>query len=408
MLELHDPVLGEWVSQLLRWVHAITAIAWIGSSFYFIHLDLSLRKRTGMPDGVSGEAWQVHGGGFYHLQKYMAAPPALPEHLTWFKWEAYATWISGFFLLVWVYYLSADLYLIDPAVMRLNAWQAAGIGIGAIALSWVVYDQLCKSPLGKHDAALWVVGLLYIMAAAWGFQQVFGGRGAFIHTGAMIATWMAFSVFMLIIPNQKKAVAEMMAGRVPPAHLGLQAKQRSLHNNYLTLPVLFLMLANHYPLAYQSRYAWAIVGLVVVAGAVVRHFYNSRHAGQASPWWTWGVAAAAMALAIWLSAIGAPGRTLAQAAPAPGQDMNVLAARAHEAIQTRCSMCHAAQPVWTGIGVAPKGIRLETPVEIATHAHAIRVHAVLTHAMPPNNITDMTLAERADIAAWLEARARTR
>ncbi|HVL71773.1 MAG TPA: urate hydroxylase PuuD, partial [Beijerinckiaceae bacterium] len=248
-----EPHLYEWVSHLLRWVHVITAIAWIGSSFYFIHLDLSLRRREGLPAGVGGEAWQVHGGGFYRMQKYLVAPPELPKELTWFKWESYSTWLTGFFLLVWIYYLQADLFMVDPAVMALAPWQAAALGLAGLLVGWLVYEGLCRSPLGQHDLVLSVVLFGFIMAAAWGFGLFLHPRAAFLHTGAMIATWMSASVFFVIIPNQKKVVADLLAGRSPDPRLGKEAKLRSTHNNYLTLPVVFLMLANHYPLAWGSR-----------------------------------------------------------------------------------------------------------------------------------------------------------
>lgn len=398
-----DPQLSEWISQILRWIHVITAIAWIGSSFYFIHLDLSLKKREGLPEGVGGEAWQVHGGGFYNMRKYLVAPPELPKELTWFKWESYSTWISGFFLIVWVYYLHADLYTIDPAVRALASWQAPAIGLGGIALSWLVYEGLCRSLLGKNGLVLGIVLLIYILLAAFAFTQVFNGRAAFLHTGAMIATWMSASVFFVIIPNQKKVVATLLAGGLSDPKLGKEAKLRSTHNNYLTLPVIFLMLSNHYPLAWSSRYAVAIIGLILIAGAVIRHFFNSQHAGKGSPWWTWGVAAASVALAVWLSIIGKPGNANMADTVAPGE----LAASFDEAvvaIQSRCSMCHAAEPVWEGISVAPKGVRLDTPEEIARHADIVRIQSVLTHAMPPNNITEMTLDERKAVAAWLAAK----
>jgi len=400
-----DPQISEWISQVLRWVHVITAVAWIGSSFYFIHLDLSLKKREGLAAGVGGEAWQVHGGGFYNMRKYLVAPPELPKELTWFKWESYSTWITGFFLIVWVYYLNADLYTIDPAVRVLQPWQAAAIGIGGLALGWLVYDGLCRSPLGKNDVLLGVVLFFYILAAAYVFTLLFNGRAAFLHTGAMIATWMTASVFFVIIPNQKKVVNTLLAGGTPDPMLGKQAKQRSTHNNYLTLPVIFLMLSNHYPLAWSSRYSVAIVGLIVIAGAVIRHFFNSQHAGKGSPWWTWAVAAWCMALAVWLSITGKPG--YANMAELPGGAPPALAASFDEAvlaIQARCSMCHAAEPAWDGISIAPKGVRLDTPEEIRRHAEVIRVQSVLTHAMPPNNITEMTLDERRAVATWLAAR----
>ncbi|SCY73391.1 urate hydroxylase PuuD [Microvirga guangxiensis] len=401
-----DPQISEWISQILRWTHVITAIAWIGSSFYFIHLDLSLKKREGLPEGVGGEAWQVHGGGFYNMRKYFVAPPEMPKELTWFKWESYSTWISGFFLIVWVYYLQADLYTIDPAVRALAPWQAALIGIGGIVVSWFVYEGLCRSPLGKNGLVLGLVLFAYILLAAFAFTQVFNGRAAFLHTGAMVATWMSASVFFIIIPNQKKVVATLLAGGSPDPKLGKEAKLRSTHNNYLTLPVIFLMLSNHYPLAWSSHYAVGIIACILIAGAVIRHFFNSQHAGKGSPWWTWGLAALAIALAIWLSIIGKPGTAnLADASAAPEP-----AAAFEEAtltIQSRCSMCHAAEPVWEGIPVAPKGVRLDTPEEIARHAELIRVQSVLTHAMPPNNITEMTLDERKAVAAWLASRGTT-
>jgi uncharacterized membrane protein len=400
-----DPQISEWISQILRWTHVITAIAWIGSSFYFIHLDLSLKKREGLAEGVGGEAWQVHGGGFYNMRKYLVAPPELPRELTWFKWESYSTWISGFFLIVWVYYLHADLYTIDPAVRALQPWQASAIGIGGIALSWLVYEGLCRSPLGRNGVVLGIALFVYVLAAAYAFTQVFNGRAAFLHTGAMIATWMSASVFFIIIPNQKKVVAELLAGRSPDPRLGKEAKLRSTHNNYLTLPVIFLMLSNHYPLAWSSRHAVAIIGLIVVTGAVIRHFFNSQHAGKGSPWWTWAVAAWCMALAVWLSITGKPG--YANMAELPGGAPPALAASFDEAvlaIQARCSMCHAAEPAWDGISIAPKGVRLDTPEEIRRHAEVIRVQSVLTHAMPPNNITEMTLDERRAVATWLAAR----
>ncbi|MET0531035.1 MAG: urate hydroxylase PuuD [Microvirga sp.] len=398
-----DPQISEWISQILRWIHVITAIAWIGSSFYFIHLDLSLKKREGLPHGVGGEAWHVHGGCFYNMRKYLVAPPELPKELTWFKWESYSTWISGFFLIVWVYYLQANLYTIDPAVRALEPWQAPVIGLGGIALSWLVYEGLCRSPLGKNGLVLGIVLFVYILLAAFVFTQVFNGRAAFLHTGAMIATWMSASVFFVIIPNQKKVVATLLAGGSPDPKLGKEAKLRSTHNNYLTLPVIFLMLSNHYPLAWSSRYSVAIIGLILIAGAVIRHFFNSQHAGKGSPWWTWGVAAASVALAIWLSIIGKPGNASMADASAPVE----VAASFDEAvlaIQSRCSMCHAAEPVWEGIPIAPKGVRLDTPEEIARHAEIIRVQSVLTHAMPPNNITEMTLDERKAVATWLAAK----
>ncbi|WP_043539845.1 urate hydroxylase PuuD [Salinarimonas rosea] len=401
-----DAVTTEWASQLGRWIHVIAAVAWIGSSFYFIALDLSLRKREGLPKGVGGETWQVHGGGFYRMQKYLVAPPELPSELTWFRWESYATWLTGFFLIVWIYYVQADLYTVDPAKLALAPWQAALVGIGALALSWLVYDGLCKSPLGKNDVALGAVLFGFIIAMNVAFLQVFSDRAAFLHTGAMIATWMSASVFLVIIPNQKIVVADLKAGREPDPKLGRQAKQRSLHNNYLTLPVLFLMLGTHYPLAWTSAYAPAIVAMVIVAGALVRHFFNTMHAGKGYVWWTWGGAAAALALAAFLSVAGRPSfETVDWNAGADRPEAQTAAFQeAMLVVQGRCAMCHATEPGWPGLASAPKGVRFESPDDVIRHAGAIRAQSVLTDAMPPNNITEMTPDERRIVATWLAER----
>lgn len=415
-----DPILQEWGNFLLRWVHVITAIAWIGASFYFMHLDASLRPTPALPAGKGGEAWEVHGGGFYQVQKYMVAPPHMPEHLIWHKWQAYSTWISGFFLLGWMYYGQADLYLIDPAIRELGPVAASGIGIAGLAVGWVFYDQLCKSKLGNDDFKLAAVLFVFVIAVAFGFQQVFSGRGAMLHTGAVMATIMTANVAMNIIPGQRKVVAALKAGQEPDPAIGKAAKQRSTHNNYLTLPVLFLMMSNHYPHAWSTRWAWVIVALVLVAGAMVRHFYNVRHSGRGDPWWMWGVAAACVVLAIGVSYTSSPlGRERLGLAPSASPVATAAAATADpppnphraapaevvEIVVSRCSMCHAAEPVWTGIAIAPKGVMLDTPENIARFAPAIHVQSVLTNAMPPNNVTDMQIDERRQLARWFaEAR----
>jgi uncharacterized membrane protein len=396
-----DPLLVEWLNLGLRWLHVVAGIAWIGTSFYFIALDMSLKGRPGLPAGVHGEAWQVHGGGFYRMQKYTVAPDDLPEHLTWFKWEAYATWLSGFALLVALYYWNAELYLIDPAVMELTPGQAVGIGIGSVLAGLVAYEALCRSPLGRDDRLLALVGFVLLVAVAWGYTRVFSGRGAFIHVGVLVGTIMVASVAHVIIPNQRKVVADLIAHRQPDPRLGQQARQRSLHNNYLTLPVVFLMISNHYPLTFASRWNWLIVALVLVAGFAVRHFFNERHKGLPSPWWTWGVAAASLALMAWLGSLGPPpGAAAAAAAPAA----HVTFAQAEEVVVSRCSMCHAGEPAWDGVVAPPKGVMLDTPERIRAHADEIARQAVLTHAMPPGNVTGITPEERAVLAAWVGAR----
>ena len=297
-------ILAKSASAILRWLHVIAGIAWIGSSFYFIHLDLSLKPRPGLPAGVKGDEWQVHGGGFYHMMKYLVAPAQMPDSLTWFKWEAYTTWLSGFALLVLVYYLGADLFLIDKSVLDLTAVQAAGIAFVSLVVAWLAYEGLCRSPLGRHEVALALVGYAFLVALTYGFTHVFSGRGAFTQIGAIIGTIMVANVFVIIIPYQKKTVAAMLAGKSPDPAWGALGKQRSVHNNYLTLPVVFLMLSNHYPLFFATRFNWLIVAIVLAIGPVIRHFFNSRHEGKGSPWWTWGVAAAGMAAVAWLSAAG--------------------------------------------------------------------------------------------------------
>ncbi|MFD1624185.1 urate hydroxylase PuuD [Azospirillum griseum] len=390
-----EPILWEWINTVARWLHVITAVAWIGSSFYFIHLDASLKRREGAPPGTAGDAWQIHGGGFYHMTKYMVVPPHMPDDLTWFKWESYATWMSGFFLMVVLYYRGADLFLIDQDVMALAPWQAVGLSAGLLLLGWKAYDSLCKSPLGRNDVALALTGFVLLVATAWAMTRIYSGRGAMLQMGALMGTMMAANVFMLIIPNQRKTVAALMRGEAADPALGKQAKQRSLHNNYLTLPVIFLMISNHYPLVTSTRYNWVIVALVLVVGAAIRHFFNSQHAGKPSPWWTWGVAVAGMLAAVWLSGFGPADRTRLGALPTP-----VTVAQVEEIVQTRCSMCHAETPVWDGIASAPRGVALDSPAAIRRHAEQIRVQAGLSRAMPPANITGMTPDERAVLAAW--------
>ena len=397
-------VAWEWLAFAVRWLHVITAIAWIGSSFYFIALDLGLVKREGMPHGVSGEEWQVHGGGFYHVQKYMVAPDAMPEHLTWFKWESYSTWLSGFALLCLVYYGHADLFLIDRAVLDVSAPVAIAISIASIGLGWVVYDLLCKSPIGRSTTGLMLLLYVMLVAMAWGYTQVFTGRAAFLHLGAFTATIMTANVFRIIIPNQKIVVADLKAGRTPDPKLGLQAKQRSLHNNYLTLPVIFLMLSNHEPLAFATKYNWIIASLVFLMGVTIRHWFNTRHARKGYPRWTWLATVVIFIVIIWLSTApqvfsgGAGEKAAAPAFSEFAKDAHF--SRVAETIKSRCSMCHAQEPVWEGIHQAPRGVLLETDAEIAAHAEPIYIVAGRSDYMPPANVTHVTPKERAMIVAW--------
>jgi uncharacterized membrane protein len=395
-------IFWEWLNVAVRWTHVITAIAWIGSSFYFIALDLGLRKTPSLPPLAHGEEWQVHGGGFYHIQKYLVAPDFLPEHLTWFKWESYFTWLSGFCLLVLVYYFGADLYLIDRHVLDVPNWVAIGISIGSIVLGWCVYDLLCKSPIGESTWGLMLALFAVLTAMSWAYTQVFTGRAAMLHMGAFTATIMAANVAMIIIPNQKIVVGDLKAGRVPDAKYGKIAKQRSLHNNYLTLPVIFFMLCIHYPLAFATQWNWLIASLIFLEGAIIRHWFNTRHARKGSPHWTWAAAVIIFILAAWLSSgPKLPGGAETVAAPSS----QAFVASPHfeavsQIVQARCPMCHTAVPAWDGVAEAPKNVILDNDIAIGNHAREIAMWAGYSHAMPPGNVTEMTDDERALIVAW--------
>lgn len=399
-------LLLDWAEAALRWLHVVCAIAWIGSSFYFIALDLGLRPEADAPRGVHGAAWQVHGGGFYHLRKYLVAPQAMPADLTWFKWESYVTWLSGFGMLIMVYYLGADLFLVDPAVMALTTTQAIGLSLASLALGWLLYDGLCRSPLGQRPTTLMLALYVILVAMAWGYTQVFSGRAALLHLGAFTATIMSANVFLIIIPNQKIVVADLIAGRTPDPKYGKIAKLRSTHNNYLTLPVVFLMLSNHYPLAFASPWNWVIASLVFLMGVTIRHFFNTHHAGRGRPWWTWVATAALFAAIVWLSSLPAAPPPEEEAALSPTAQRFAAAPGFDEVegiILSRCAMCHAAEPGWDGIATAPRGVHLETPAQIAAHARQIYVQAGLTNAMPPANVSFIEPAERARIVAWYRA-----
>ena len=399
-------IFWDWLSFAVRWLHVITGIAWIGSSFYFVALDLGLRQRPGLPAGAFGEEWQVHGGGFYHIQKYLVAPAEMPEHLTWFKWESYATWLSGFAMLCVVYYAGADLFLIDPNVLNISAPVGILLSMATIGVGWIVYDLLCRSPLGKSDTGLMLVLYCVLVFIAWGLTHLFTGRAAFLHLGAITATIMSANVFMVIIPNQKIVVADLIAGRKPDPKYGKIAKQRSLHNNYLTLPVLFLMLSNHYPLAFGTEFNWVIASLVFIIGVLIRHYFNTVHARKGNPTWTWLGAAVLFMIIIWLSTVpkvltGEPKTSAASAAA------QVYIASAHfpavrDTVLGRCSMCHTEEPVYEGIYQAPKGVLLDTDERIAEHAREIYIQAGRAHAMPPANVSHITDQERALLVAWFE------
>ncbi|AXA92212.1 urate hydroxylase PuuD [Massilia sp. YMA4] len=396
----------EWLNLLVRWLHIITGIAWIGASFYFVWLDNSIRPPAPGSDlakkGVMGELWAVHGGGFYNPQKYLVAPAELPKELHWFKWEAYSTWLSGFALLTIAYYFNAQAMMIDKSVADLTSLQAVGTGLGFLVAGWVVYDLLCRSPLGRHDLWFGVVIFLLLVAAAYGLTHLLSGRAAYIHVGAMIGTIMVANVAMLIIPGQRKMVSAMQAGGKPDPIHGIRAKQRSVHNNYFTLPVLFIMISNHYAMTYQHAHAWLVLAFIMAAGVFIRHFFNLRHKGRVE----WRYPAIGVALLLAVAVAIAPQRPAASAAGAAGVDAAAQFAQVKAIMDQRCLSCHAAKPTQPGFATAPAGVMFDTPEQIRQRAAQIHKQVVELKAMPIGNLTNMTDAERAQIAAWFAAGAK--
>ena len=399
-------IMWEWFAFAVRWLHVITAIAWIGSSFYFIALDLGLKKPPHLPAGVHGEEWQVHGGGFYHIQKYSVAPENMPEHLTWFKWESYATWLSGAVMLMIVYWLGAELYLIDPAKADLSVVQAISISAGSLLVGWIVYDFLCKSALGNNPTGLMILLFVVLTVMSWGYNQVFTGRAAMLHLGAFTATIMSANVFLIIMPNQRIVVKDLKEGRTPDPKYGKIAKLRSTHNNYLTLPVLFLMLSNHYPLAFATEYTWIIASLVFLMGVTIRHYFNTLHATGSGPTWTW---MATLVLFLIIAALSTASTWDGnyddlENQPLSQSQVKFIQAKGFDDISDiiigGCSMCHAREPVWDGMINAPKGVYLETHQDIARSAKEIYIHAGLSNAMPPANITELEDEDRIKIVKW--------
>jgi uncharacterized membrane protein len=388
----------DWISLLVRWTHVIAGIAWIGSSFYFIALDAGLQANPRLDPRVKGEAWQVHGGGFYNIQKFSVAPEFMPERLTWFKWEAYSTWIFGFILLVLMYYCNPSVYLIDPAVLTIDPMHAVAAAAGSLVIGWLVYDLLCRSRLGQDTARLAASGFILLVIATFAYTHVFSGRGAFIQVGALVGTIMAANVLFIIIPNQRKTVAALLKGQEPDAAWGAQAKQRSVHNNYLTLPVVFTMLSNHYAFTYASRWNWLILACIFVASFLVRHWFNTMHTGARPDWRLWPAAAVPVLGAVGLSIAGQSSQPIASADAAA-----IRFADVQQIVDQRCHVCHAARPQFPGFAQAPKGIMFDTPAQIRQQAAQIMVQAVQTHTMPLGNVTRITDTERSTLGAWVQA-----
>ncbi len=416
-----DPHITEWLNLAIRWIHMIVGVAWIGASFYFVWLENNL-NRVNPKTGLSGDLWAIHGGGIYHLEKYKLAPPEMPEHLHWFKWEAYFTWITGVCLLGVVYYLNAEIYLIAPG-SGLDSTTAIAIGIGSLIAGWFIYDLLCDSPLGKTPMLLGLVLFVGLVGATYGLSQVFSGRGAYIHVGAIIGTIMVGNVFRVIMPAQRNLVKAIEEKREPDPALPAKGLLRSRHNNYLTLPVLFIMISNHFPSTYGSEYNWLILAGLAIFSILVRHYFNTRHGSQKYAW-TVPVAALGMITLAFVTSPYANRPSVAPAAPAanvetkatteadPAKEVLELATESHsngvtfeeinEVIQVRCSVCHSATPTHAAFAVAPAGVVLDTAEEIKTNVPRIMAQSVQTKVMPLGNLTQMTDEERALIGTWVE------
>lgn len=383
--------LEAWANLAIRWLHLIAGIAWIGSSFYFMWLDSHLKRPPQAPDGVAGELWSVHSGGFYRQIKFMVAPADMPEELHWFKWEAYTTWISGFLLLGLIFYVGADLNLIDKTKADLTTWQAIGLGLGSLVVGWLVYDGLCRSPIGQNPKLFGAVWFAVLVAAGYGLTRVFSDLGGFMHVGAIIGTVMAANVFMIIIPNQRKVVAQVLAGETPDPALGKQAKQRSVHNNYMTLPVLFIMISSHFPSTYGSAWNWLILAAIAALSIGVRHYFNTRHLSQQ---FVWTLPAAALGM-LCLAFVSAPRQEQ------PAANMAVEFSQVQAVIAQRCASCHAAKPSSPLFASAPAGVMFDSPAQIRQQAARIKAQAVDSRIMPLGNLTQMTETERALLGRWI-------
>jgi uncharacterized membrane protein len=388
----------DWADLLVRWLHVIAAIAWIGSSFYFIALDNHLKPPAEERDaqrGVGGEVWEIHGGGFYRIEKFTVAPETLPEPLYWFKWEAYTTWLSGFALLVVVYFIHPQTFLVDPSVMELESWEAIAIAVGGLVLAWVVYDELCRF-LGENELALAACLLAFVCVSAWAAGELLAPRAAYIEVGAMLGTIMAANVLFVIIPAHRELVRAKKEGREPDPKWNRRGKQRSVHNNYLTLPVLFAMLAGHFPFTYGHDHAWLILVALMALGAWTRHYFNLRHRGKDAWWILASAAAGVVVLAVLIRPESTPSAGGSEPAPSLAQVQQI--------VEQRCTPCHATNPTQPGFDAPGAGILLETREQIEAQASLIKAVAVDTRTMPLANATNMTDEERVALARWIASR----
>jgi uncharacterized membrane protein len=403
-----DAHLTEWLNLGIRWIHMIVGIAWIGASFYFVWLENNL-NRSNPREGLSGDLWAIHGGGIYHLEKYKLAPPQMPENLHWFKWEAYTTWLSGVALLMVVYYLNPGLYLVLPG-SDLSPAAAVAIGFGSLIVGWFVYDLLCDSALGKTPALLGLVLFVLVIAACWGYSQIFSGRAAYIHTGALIGTIMVGNVFRIIMPAQRALVKAIEENRTPDPVLPAKGLLRSRHNNYFTLPVLFIMISNHFPSTYGSEYNWLILAALGALSVLVRHYFNTRHDSNR---FAWALPAAAVGM-ICLAFVLSPNRqpvpqNLAPTTPEQASiseqqnsaESHSQFSKVSSVIEERCTVCHSAKPTSPLFSAAPAGVMFDTPEQIQQMAAKIHAQTIASQIMPLGNITQMTQEERDLLATWI-------
>jgi uncharacterized membrane protein len=381
----------EWLNIIVRVMHITFGIAWIGASFYFVFLENALNRTENVRDELAGNLWAIHGGGFYYLEKYKVAPKELPKQLHWFKYEAYFTWLTGFGLLFIVYYFNAEAFLIDKAVMDLSAWAAISIGIGSFIAAWLIYHFLCKTSLVKNGPLFALVGFLIAAGFAWFYSEVFSSRAAYMHFGSMLGTIMAANVFFVIIPSQKALVKAAKENKPLKPELGKHAGLRSYHNNYFTLPVLFVMVSNHFPSTFGYEHAWILLAAVSLAAAGIKHWLNLREKGRHSVW----VLPASILILLATCFISAP--------PKPGECKSEISfTEVHAIITSRCISCHSARPTDEAWTAPPNGVVYDTPQDIVNQKDKIMDRVVITKTMPQNNKTNMTPEEREAIRCWIE------
>ena len=389
--------LAEWLNIVVRVMHITFGIAWIGASFYFVFLENALNRTENVRDELAGNLWAVHGGGFYYLEKYKVAPATIPKHLHWFKYEAYFTWLSGFALLFIIYYFNASAMLIDTNVMKLTAAQAIGISIGSFIIAWLMYDLLCRSPLRKNPWLFALTGIIVLIGFAYFYCLVFSGRAAYIHFGAMIGSIMVANVFFVIIPSQKAMVKAAKKGNLPDPQKGKNALFRSLHNNYFTLPVLFVMVSNHFPSTFGNKYQWAVLAAISIGSAGIKHWLNLREKGQLSVW----ILPASVIILLAVAYVTAPQTSHVKCKEVSFAEVNMI-------VQQRCLSCHSSRPTDDVYSAPPNGVVYDTPADIVKKKELIMQRVVVTSTMPQNNKTNMTPEERDLVRCWIEQGASTK